>query len=147
MNSQTCENFEHRLRGLQGSEVTEGGKVKKKSGLLTFAIKRRTPERYGLPSDIAWASYCYRMGFGFRILFHRSLQIGFLGGFFFFPLLWIFGSYSTIAARKDVFVGGWSLGFFFRVFETLVHRSPQMRLACGHWPCEGVKVDKKGCSR
>jgi hypothetical protein len=84
MNSQTCENFEHRLRGLQGSEVTEGGKVKKKSGLLTFAIKRRTPERYGLPSDIAWASYCYRMGFGFRILFHRSLQVGFLGGFFFF---------------------------------------------------------------
>ena len=80
MNSQTCENFEHRLRGLQGSEVTEGGKVKKKSGLLTFAIKRRTPERYGLPSDIAWASYCYRLGFAFRLSLHPTQPNRPLGG-------------------------------------------------------------------
>src|SRR3954468_17386770 len=103
MNSQTCENFEHRLRGLQGSEVTEEGKVKKKSGLLTFAIKRRTPERYGLPSDIAWASYCYGMGFGFRVLFPRSLQIGFLGGggfFFSFALdFWILFHHSRPQRR------------------------------------------------
>jgi hypothetical protein len=95
---------------------------------------------HGLPTVIAWASV-----FGFYSTV--ACKLDFWGGGVFLCFGFLDFIPPTIAARKDVFVGGWSLGFFFRVFETLVHRSPRMRLACGHWPCEGVKVDKKGRSR
>jgi hypothetical protein len=50
MNSQTCENFEHRLRGLQGSEVTEGGKVKKKEWAFDLCDKKENAGKI-------WASF------------------------------------------------------------------------------------------